>query len=317
MMSTDSAVMLRRNFQHTLRNPTALFNAVLFPAIIMLMFVYVLGDAFSVGVHYVDYATPGMLLLAICYGLGATATAVSSDMTKGIINRFKVMDVSRGAVLTGHVIASMLNNLIAIAAIIGTAFALGFRSSAGFLDWLGVIGLVVLTSFAVGWFTVALGLAAKTVETAGLATVPLIMLPFFSSAIVPASKMPFVAGKPSGAGHSSRPRAGVHPRSSRRASPSGPHDRVRARARSTARAAARPARRRGRRRRCAPRTIRASRSAPADFAMDDDPAVGARSGAAASTSPTPNTGDHRTRQATVLAVVPPDAPTFYRFYVLR
>lgn len=188
-MSTDSAVMLRRNFKHTLRNPTALFNSVLFPAIIMLMFVYVLGDAFSVGVHYVDYATPGMVLLAICYGLGATATAVNSDMTKGIINRFKVMDVSRGAVLTGHVIASMLNNLIAIAAIIGTAFALGFRSSGGFLDWLGVIGLVVLTSFAVGWFTVALGLAAKSVETAGLATVPLIMLPFFSSAIVPADKM--------------------------------------------------------------------------------------------------------------------------------
>jgi ABC-2 type transport system permease protein len=185
----DSAIMLRRNFKHTLRNPTSVFNAVLFPVIIMLMFVYVLGDAFNVGVDYVDYATPGLILLAICYGLSATSTAVNSDMTKGIINRFKVMDVSRGAVLTGHVITSMVTNLIAIAAIIGTAFLLGFRSSGSFLDWLGVIGLVVLTSFAVGWLTVALGLAAKTPETAGLATVPLIMLPFFSSAIVPAEKM--------------------------------------------------------------------------------------------------------------------------------
>ena len=185
----DSAIMLRRNFKHTVRNPTAVFNAVLFPVVIMVMFVYVLGDAFSVGVDYVDYATPGMILLAICYGLGATATAVNSDMTKGIINRFKVMDVSRGAVLTGHVIASMLNNLIAIAAIIGTGFLLGFRPAGGFLDWLGVVGLVVLVAFAVGWLTVALGLAAKTVESAGLATVPLIMLPFFSSAIVPAEKM--------------------------------------------------------------------------------------------------------------------------------
>jgi ABC-2 type transport system permease protein len=110
-------------------------------------------------------------------------------MTKGVINRFKVMDVSRGAVLIGQVVASLLRNLIAIAAIIGTAFLLGFRSSAGLLDWLGVIGLVVLIGFAVGWLTVALGLAAKTPETAGLATVPLIMLPFFSSAIVPADKM--------------------------------------------------------------------------------------------------------------------------------
>jgi len=185
----DSAIMLRRNFKHTVRNPTALFNAVLFPVVIMLMFVYVLGDAFNVGEHYIDYATPGMVLLAICYGLGATALAVNSDMTKGIIKRFKVMDVSRGAVLTGQVIASMLNNLIAIVAIIGMAFLLGFRPSGSLLDWLGVIGIVVLIAFAVGWLTVALGLAAKTPETAGLATVPLIMLPFFSSAIVPAEKM--------------------------------------------------------------------------------------------------------------------------------
>jgi ABC-2 type transport system permease protein len=189
MSTTDSAIMLRRNFKHTLRNPTTVFNAVLFPVVIMLMFVYLLGDAFSVGVDYVDYATPGMILLAICYGLGSTATAANSDMTKGIINRFKVMDVSRGAVLTGQVVASLLNNVIAVAAIVGTAYALGFRPTAGLLDWLGVLGLVLLVGFSIGWLTVALGLAAKSVETAGLATVPLIMLPFLSTAIVPADKM--------------------------------------------------------------------------------------------------------------------------------
>ncbi|MFI6831368.1 ABC transporter permease [Kribbella sp. NPDC050241] len=184
-----SIVMLRRNFKHITRNPTSVFNAVLMPVVIMLMFVYMLGDAFNVGVDYVDYATPGLMLLAVCYGLGATATAVNSDMTKGIINRFKVMDVSRGAVLTGHVIASLLTNLIAIAAIVGVGFLLGFNPSASFVDWLGVIGLVVLLGFAAGWFTVALGLFAKSPETAGLAAVPLVMLPFFSSAIVPADKM--------------------------------------------------------------------------------------------------------------------------------
>ncbi|MFG1626515.1 ABC transporter permease [Kribbella sp. NPDC049227] len=184
-----SIVMLRRNFKHITRNPTSVFNAVLMPVVIMLMFVYMLGDAFNVGVDYVDYATPGLMLLAVCYGLGATATAVNSDMTKGIINRFKVMDVSRGAVLTGHVIASLLTNLIAIAAVVGVGFLLGFRPSASFVDWLGVIGLVVLLGFAAGWFTVALGLFAKSPETAGIAAVPLVMLPFFSSAIVPADKM--------------------------------------------------------------------------------------------------------------------------------
>ena len=188
-MSTDAVIMLRRNFKHTLRNPIAVFNAILLPVVIMLMFVYMLGNAFSVGVRYIDYATPGMILLAISYGLGATATAVNSDMTKGIINRFRVMDVSRGAVLTGHVITSMLRSLIAIAAIIGVAFALGFRPSASFPEWDAVIGIIVAACFATTWLTVALGLAAKTPESAGLATVPLIMLPFFSSAIVPADKM--------------------------------------------------------------------------------------------------------------------------------
>ena len=188
-MTSHSMVMLRRNFKHIARNPTTVFNAVLMPVVVMLMFVYMLGDAFSVGVDYVDYATPGMLLLAVCYGLGSVATSVNSDMTKGIINRFKVMDVSRSAVLNGHVAASVLTNLLAIAALVGVAFLLGFRPSAGPLEWLGVVGVVVLLGLAAGWFTVALGLAAKSPETAGMAAVPLVLLPFFSSAIVPAEKM--------------------------------------------------------------------------------------------------------------------------------
>ena len=188
-MNTDSMIMLRRNFKHTTRNPITVFNAVLLPVVIMLMFVYILGNAFNVGVKYIDYATPGMIVLAICYGLSATALAVNSDMTKGIINRFKVMDISRSAVLNAHVAGSVLRSLVAIAAIIGVAFALGFRSPASSLEWLGAIGLIVLVSFAASWFTVALGLAAKTPESAGMATVPLILLPFFSSAIVPVAKM--------------------------------------------------------------------------------------------------------------------------------
>jgi ABC-2 type transport system permease protein len=188
-MSTDSTIMLRRNFKHILRNPFTIVNGALMPVFIMLMFVYVLGNAFNVGEHYVEYATPGLILLAITYGLSATAVSVNSDMTKGIINRFKVMNVSRGAVLNGHVVATMLGCSIASAVIIGMAFALGFRSSASPLDWLGAIGIIVATAFAAAWLTVALGMAAKTPESAGLTVVPLILLPFLSSAIVPAAKM--------------------------------------------------------------------------------------------------------------------------------
>jgi ABC-2 type transport system permease protein len=186
---SNSTTMLGRNFKHTVRNPVAVFNAILFPIVLMLMFVFVIGGAFDISGNYVDYATPGMIVLTVCYGLSATALSVNSDMTKGIINRFKVMDISRSAVLSAHVAASMLRSLIGIAALIGVAFAIGFRPAASFGEWLGAIGLIVLVSFATSWITVALGLAAKSPEAAGMITVPLIILPFLSSAIVPAETM--------------------------------------------------------------------------------------------------------------------------------
>lgn len=186
---SNSTTMLGRNFKHTVRNPVAVFNAILFPIVLMLMFVFVIGGAFAISGNYVDYATPGMIVLTVCYGLSATALSVNSDMTKGIINRFKVMDISRSAVLSAHVAASMLRSLIGIAALIGVAFAIGFRPAASFGEWLGAIGLIMLVSFATSWITVALGLAAKSPEAAGMITVPLIILPFLSSAIVPAETM--------------------------------------------------------------------------------------------------------------------------------
>jgi ABC-2 type transport system permease protein len=186
---TDSRIMLRRNLKHILRNPVTIFNGALMPVVLMLLLVYVFGNAFNVGEHYVEYATPGLILLAISYGLSATAVSVNSDMTKGIINRFKVMNVSRGAVLNGHVVATMLGSSIAVAVIIGMAFALGFRSPATPLEWLAAIGIIAATAFAAAWLTVALGMAAKTPESAGLTVVPLLLLPFVSSAVVPADKM--------------------------------------------------------------------------------------------------------------------------------
>lgn len=185
----DSAIMLRRNYKHTVRNPVTVFNAILFPIVLMLMFVYVFGGDFKVQGSYIDYAVPGLVVMAISYGLSATAVTVNGDMTKGIINRFKTMDVSRGAVLTGHVVATTVRGLIANAVIIGVGFAMGFRSHAGLLDWLAAVGVMALIGFALSWLTVAMGLASKTVESAGLTTVPLIMLPFLSSAFVPASTM--------------------------------------------------------------------------------------------------------------------------------
>ncbi|MFC6087190.1 ABC transporter permease [Sphaerisporangium aureirubrum] len=186
---TDSATMFRRNFRHTTRNPLTLFNAIFMPIILMFLMVYVLGDAFSVGVNYADYATPGLILTTICYGISPTAIAVNSDMTTGFINRLRVMRVSRAAVLNAHVITTMIRSLVAIVFVVGVALLMGFRPSASFPQWLGVIGLVMFAVLAISWLTVAVGLAAKTPESAGLVGVPLMLLPFLSSAFVPAEKM--------------------------------------------------------------------------------------------------------------------------------
>ena len=185
----DSATMLRRNIRHTVRNPVALFNGIVMPLFVMLLLVYVLGGAFDIGVRYVDYATPGLIIMTIGYGISATAAAVNSDMTSGAINRLRVMDVSRSAVLNAHVIATTLRSLVAVALIVGAALLLGFRPEASLLQWLGVVGMIVLTIVAIAWLTVAFGLAAKTAENAAFAVVPLILLPFLSSAFVPADKM--------------------------------------------------------------------------------------------------------------------------------
>src|SRR5215813_14808818 len=156
----DSATMLRRNMRHTVRNPVALFNGIIMPLFVMLLLVYVLGGRFVINIKYVDYATPGLIIMTIGYGISATAAAVNSDMTSGAINRLRVMDVSRSAVLNAHVIATTLRSLVAVALIVGAAFLLGFRPEASFLQWLGVAGMIVLTVVALGWLTVAFGLAA-------------------------------------------------------------------------------------------------------------------------------------------------------------
>nr|WP_062332115.1 ABC transporter permease [Herbidospora sakaeratensis] len=186
---SDSTTMLRRNVRHAVRNPISVINALLLPVFLIFLMVYVLGDGFDVGVDYIDYATPGLIIMTICYGVTSTTVAVNTDMTTGFINRLRVMDVSRAAVLNAHVIVTTLRSLLAIAVVVGIAFLMGFAPAAGPVEWLGAIGVVVLTVVAVAWLAVAFGLAAKTPESAGIIAAPLMLLPFLSSAFVPAERM--------------------------------------------------------------------------------------------------------------------------------
>jgi ABC-2 type transport system permease protein len=111
-------------------------------------------------------------------------------MTGGIIDRFRTMAISRAAVLTGHVIGSLLQTLAVLVVVLGVSLALGFRSHASALEWLAAAGTLALFAFALIWLSAALGLAAKSVETASNSPMFLTLLPFLSSGFVPTSTMP-------------------------------------------------------------------------------------------------------------------------------
>jgi len=139
---------------------------------------------------YANYVTPAIILLAVASASTATAISVATDMTEGIIDRFRTMAIARGAVLTGHVIGSMIQTVIGVAIVLGVALALGYRPTAGPLAWLATAGVLALFTFALVWLSAALGLAAKSVETASNTPLFLTLLPLLSSGFVPTGTMP-------------------------------------------------------------------------------------------------------------------------------
>jgi ABC-2 type transport system permease protein len=195
---TDSATMLRRTLNRMRRYPSLTFFVAVIPIIFLLLFVFVLGDTLGAGLdgvsggrdEYLDYVTPGILVLAVAGAAQGTAIAVAMDMSEGIIARFRTMSIARVSVLTGHVAGSLIQTLIAIAVVLGVALAMGFGPTAGPLEWLAAIGLLTLVTFAVIWLAVALGLVSKSVETASNLPMPLIILPFLGSGFVPTDSMP-------------------------------------------------------------------------------------------------------------------------------
>ncbi|WP_248965178.1 ABC transporter permease [Sphaerisporangium perillae] len=195
---SDSATMLRRNLKHALRYPSMTVSVVAVPVLILLLFNYVFGGALGAGIggmstggtRYIDYIAPGVILMAATSGALATAVGVCVDKTEGIVNRFRTMGISRGSFLTGHVVGGVIQTMISVALVIGIALLMGFRPSATPIEWLAATGILALLALALTWLSAALGLVAKTPETASNTPMPLQFLPFLGSAIVPPESMP-------------------------------------------------------------------------------------------------------------------------------
>lgn len=199
----DSRTMLRRNLRRLERYPSMTLLLIGMPIVFLLLFVYVFGGQLGQGLGeefaggrsgrqaYLNFVVPGILLMTVAAAVQGTAIVVAMDMTGGITDRFRTMSIARAAVLGGHVMASMIQILVSLAIVLAVAIALGFRPTAGPLDWIGAIAVLGLFGLALIWLATALGLAAKSVETASNTPMFLTLLPLLGSGFVPTATLPF------------------------------------------------------------------------------------------------------------------------------
>jgi ABC transporter DrrB family efflux protein len=187
---SDAVTMIDRSVRLMRRNVDTLFVSILLPLLMMALFVYVFGGAISTGTEYINYVVPGILLLTTGYGASNTAMAVADDMNSGMIDRLRSLPIRSFAVLTGHVTASIARNAVSTAIVIVASLAMGFRPAAGPADWLAAIGLMLLYVLALSWLATALGVIAKSVESASALSFFMLFLPYLSSAFVPPETMP-------------------------------------------------------------------------------------------------------------------------------
>lgn len=193
----DSGTMVARQLRHLWRYPSMTLLLAGMPIFFLLVFVYVFGGAMGAGADgaanradYLNYVAPGMMLIAVASASQGTAISVAMDMTEGIVARFRTMDIARVSVLTGHVVGSLVQTMLSVTLVTIVALLIGFRPTAGPLEWLGAAGVLMMVSFSLTWLTVALGLVAKTVESASNLPMPLVFLPFLGSSFVPTETLP-------------------------------------------------------------------------------------------------------------------------------
>lgn len=190
----DSLIMIGRSSRHIIRNMDQLLGAFFQPIMFLVLFSAVFGGAISLalpeGVSYLSFLMAGIIVQTIAFGSTTTALAISNDLQKGIVDRFKSLPMSNIAVLNGHVVSDVFRNAISTTVMILAGLVLGFRSSASFTDWLAIIGLLVLFTVAFSWLMAIMGVLAKSVEAVQwLSFIIIFPLTFASSAFVPLEGM--------------------------------------------------------------------------------------------------------------------------------
>ncbi|HZX06587.1 ABC transporter permease [Kribbella sp.] len=194
----DTGTMLRRTLRHAQRYPGLSLGALGMPVIMILLFGLVFGHTFANGLgggggraEYINFLTPGILLMSIASGTMSPAVAVCMDMTEGIVARFRTMAIFRPAVLTGHVLGNVLVTIVSLTLVVGFAILIGFRPNASVGGWLLAALLLIGLTIGLTWFAIALGLTSKTPEGASNVVLPIsLLLPFLSNTFIPLDAMP-------------------------------------------------------------------------------------------------------------------------------
>ena len=186
-----TAVLTRRSLRHVFRSLDSIISTTIMPISFMLLFVYVFGGAISAGsASYVNYLLPGILLITVASGVSYTAFRLFLDMKSGFFDRLHTMPISRSSVLWAHVVTSLMANVISLVVVVLVAVILGFRTGASPMEWLAVVGIVLLFTLTLTWMAVIAGLTARSSDSVSAFSYPLVFLPFISSAFVPTGTMP-------------------------------------------------------------------------------------------------------------------------------
>ncbi len=188
----DTSVLIGRSLKHIFKNMDQLFALVIQPIMFMLLFRYVFGGAIDTGsTTYVNYLVAGILIQMAAFGAMTTSINVAADLQRGIVDRLKSLPIISSAVLTGHVVADLVRNVLSSIILIGVSLLVGFSPSGSLVDWLELIGILLIFTLSFSWLSAIMGLAAKSVEAVQwLGFVFVFPLTFASSAFVPTKGMP-------------------------------------------------------------------------------------------------------------------------------
>lgn len=188
----DVWVMVRRNLVHIAREPMQLSDVTIQPVLFTLLFVYIFGSGIPIpGGSYTDFAFAGILTMNLVTSSTGTAVGLSTDLSTGMLERFRVLPMWRPAVLVGRTISDLLSGALCVTIVALTGLAVGWRPTTGFLSVLAGFGVALVFAYALAWALACLGLISKGPESAmSVAFVVIFPLAFVSNSLVPTQHMP-------------------------------------------------------------------------------------------------------------------------------